>query len=82
MDLGYLSLVAVCLYPLRQGLSGNLKSLVRLGWLANEIQGPTCLPSCLLSTGIIGAAYLTWLFMWVLGSGLRSSCLYGRDIAD
>lgn len=57
----------------RQSLAGTWDSLIRLDWLASKAQGSlvSTHPSI---TGITNAHRHTWLFMWILGITLRSTC--------
>lgn len=51
-------------------------STIRLGWQVRKHQGFTSF--CVLSIGVTGNHYHTWLFKLVVGIELRSLCLQGK----
>lgn len=67
---------SIALYPFPfKGLSLNLEIII---FLAGGQQDQGIFMSPHLSAGIIGIGNHAWLFPWVLGSELGSSCLYNK----
>lgn len=63
------------------GLSLAWRLINRLGWLAHEPQGSTCL--CLPSAGVTQYHHLQscgFVWMWVLRIELKFLCLWCRDV--